>query len=121
MNDMALRVSEEALLLEEDLQNASRGAVTDNAQLFSEAEARWVSELQAPKPVVATGKKAGTWSEKLGKMRSGYPNAYKPWTDAQDDELKKLHSEGVKTKTLTSVFGRHPGSIRARIKKFTEE
>ena len=121
MNDMALRVSEEAVRIEENLQAASRKAVQEHDSLFSEAEERWKIEASTPKPVstkVATIKPSGApWSEKIEKMRADYPNAYKPWSEDDDEKLQKLFKEGKKVKQLTDDFGRHPGSIRARLKK----
>ena len=116
---MALRVSDEALRLEEDLQAASRRAVHEHQSLFTETEKRWISEAAQPKPVPTAAKKT-SWNDKIAKMRIEYPNAYKSWSDADDARLIKLHGEGLKTKKLTEAFGRHPGSIRARLKKLLE-
>ena len=113
MNQMALRVSEEALRLEDELQRDSQLAVHQNKDLFEQAEARWVNELKAPKIV----DKPKTWTSKLAKMRAEFPNAYTPWSLDDDERLKKLFISGNKVKALTEVFGRHPGSIRARLKK----
>lgn len=119
MNDMALRVSDEAMRLEEDLQAASRRAVHEHQSLFTETEKRWISEAAQPKPVPAVAKKT-SWNDKIAKMRIEYPNAYKSWSDADDARLITLHDKGLKTKKLTEAFGRHPGSIRARLKKLLE-
>jgi hypothetical protein len=64
-------------------------------------------------------KPATTWSEKLDKMRLKYPNAYRPWAEEDDQKLVKMFSEGkaVSIKKMTETFGRHPGSIRSRLKK----
>jgi len=52
-------------------------------------------------------------------MRERYPNAYKPWADADDKKLVEMFGSGEKisVKAMTEIFGRHPGSIRARLKK----
>lgn len=119
INEMALRVSEDALRIESELQASSRHAVESSALLFQEAEERWKKEASKPRSteVKAIPTKAGKWSEKLDKMRADYPNAYKSWSEAEDEKLKKLFSDGKKIKQLTEDFGRHPGSIRARLKK----
>ena len=116
MNQMALRVSEEAMALEADLQSASREAVGQNAAVFAAAEAAWKAEAAAPKPVTASVK-GSTWTEKIDKMRADFPNAYKPWKEVEDDRLKELFTAGKKVKELSTDFGRHPGSIRSRLKK----
>ena len=60
--------------------------------------------------------KAYTMEEK----RKQYPNAYKPWTPADDNHLIALHNDGKSTKELASIFGRKEGAIRSRIKKLLE-
>jgi hypothetical protein len=64
-------------------------------------------------------KPAGDWNEKLVKMRQKYPNAYKPWLEVDDEKLIEMFSNGqsINVKMMTEAFGRHPGSIRARLKK----
>ncbi|MDR0955808.1 MAG: AAA family ATPase [Candidatus Nomurabacteria bacterium] len=56
------------------------------------------------------------WADKLAKMREIYPNAYRPWSADDDARLAKLAPK-KSVKELTKIFGRHPGSIRARIEK----
>ncbi|MDB5164036.1 MAG: putative helicase, partial [Candidatus Saccharibacteria bacterium] len=45
--------------------------------------------------------------------------AYRPWQTTDDTKLVKLFSAGksITIAELTETFGRHPGSIRARLKK----
>lgn len=52
-------------------------------------------------------------------MREEYPNAFKPWKEEEDEKLMSLFQDGKphSIKELTDAFGRHPGSIRARLKK----
>jgi ATP-dependent exoDNAse (exonuclease V) alpha subunit len=123
MNNMALQVSEEAIRIEEDLRRASREAVEGYGYLFDAAEESWKAEastpIQGPKKVA---KKAGNWNDKIAKMREDYPNAFKPWKEADDEHLKADYTSGKKVKELAESLGRHPGSIRARLKKhFGEE
>lgn len=58
--------------------------------------------------------------KQLHRTRKQYPNAYKPWTPADDNHLIALHNDGKSTKELASIFGRKEGAIRSRIKKFLE-
>ncbi len=111
INQMALRVSPDALLIDEQLRARSGAASKKFAHLRELAEKR-----AKEKP---SKKSAGTWNEKLEKMREKYPNAYRPWKEEEDARLVRLFSDGksVTVKELTEKFGRHPGSIRARIKK----
>ena len=52
-------------------------------------------------------------------MRETYPNAFKPWSAADDNKLMGMFGEGnpQSMKELSKTFGRQPGSIRARLKK----
>ena len=70
-----------------------------------------IRRADAPRP------KKTTWQECLKKMRTKHPNAYRPWGDADDRELKRLYEEGTPTRGLTEKFGRHPGAIISRLRK----
>ncbi len=112
INNMALKVSPEALLIDEQLRNKSTQDAKHLAHLREKGEAR--------KAAARTKKRdTGPWQEKVAKMRREYPNAFRPWKPEDDEKLVKLFS-GKKTLSvdkLTKEFGRHPGSIRARLKK----
>jgi len=51
------------------------------------------------------------------KMREKHKGAYSSWTTELDDELTVMYCEGVKTRDLSSHFGRTKGAIYSRIKK----
>jgi len=61
--------------------------------------------------------KSSNWSEKIEKMRETYPNAYRPWTTAQDSELKQYFENGAALAEISKKLGRHKGSIEMRLKK----
>ena len=50
-------------------------------------------------------------------MREEYPNAYKPWSEDEDIKLVRLFGAENTVSQLSKLMGRHPGSIRARLKK----
>ena len=50
-------------------------------------------------------------------IRAKHPNAYRPWSQEQDEELKKLFTSGRSTKDLMEKFGRKKGGITARLEK----
>jgi len=113
INQMALRVSEDAQTIDEVLRAK---AVTD-AKRFAPLQKK--AEDRASNPVVeksTSDKKAG-WSEKIAKMRETYPNAYKPWEDSQDAELKQEFQQGLSIGELSKLLGRHEGSIKMRLQK----
>lgn len=56
----------------------------------------------------------------IEEKRRQYPNAYRPWTAADDDLLIALCKEGKTIKELSSLFKRNERAIRSRIRKLTE-
>jgi hypothetical protein len=119
INRMALQISPEALEIDHQLRKKSTADATRFAHLAERALERIEREKSQPAQKVSTAK-SGSWAEKLEKMRGEYPNAYKPWTEAEDAKLLGIFADNAKPKSvkeLTKVFGRHPGSIRARLKK----
>ena len=46
-----------------------------------------------------------------------YPNAYMPWTEADDLELRRLLCNGATIEELSVNFQRKPGAIVSRLKK----
>ncbi len=121
MNNMALAVSEQALQIEDELQRASHSVIANSHDLFVAAEARWAAEAQAaaeqPEPLAKPDKPASNWAQKLENMRKTHPNAYKPWSKADDKRLRELYLDGADGKKLEQELGRHPGSIKIRLQK----
>jgi len=54
---------------------------------------------------------------KLDKLRQKHPNAYRPWSDADDERLQQLFEQGSTPSQLQKEFGRQRGSIHARLVK----
>lgn len=116
INRMALQVSPVAL----DIDVSFRRKSTSDAKRFEHLRAK-AEERAKKKPEITTG---GNWNDKVAKMRQKYPNAYKPWKQEDDEKLVKLFSgpKPVSITKLTKEFGRHPGSIKARlVKHFGED
>ncbi len=116
INNMALRISRDALEIDELLRARAKADAQKFAPLAERAKKRQQEPEEKPK------KYSSNWHEKIAKMREIHPNAFRPWTDEDDNKLKKLFDEGKGVDDLVETFGRHPGSIRARLKKhFGEE
>lgn len=111
INQMALRVSPEALEIDQVLRKKSTSA----AKRFDHLRENFAKRSQ----IKPEKNKKTDWAEKVSKMRLTYPNAFKPWSGDDDAKLVKLFSadNNVSIKKLTKTFGRHEGSIRARLKK----
>ncbi len=112
INQMALRVSEEAQLIDVHLRDKAAQAAKRFALLAKKAEKRAKAPEPKPKPA-----KDGSWQDKINKMRETYPNAYRPWESAQDDELKQYFTQGETVAKLSKRLGRHEGSIKMRLQK----
>mgnify|MGYP000731211625 CR=1 FL=1 len=118
LNRTALMMHEEAYLLDEQLRSKSTSHTKQHAKLeqpFIEKQAKKPKE----KPKSVGG--AASWQAKLEKMRSDFPNAYKPWKEIEDKQLLDLWASGKTVQELSAKMGRHDGSIRARLKKHLGE
>ena len=117
INNMALRTSPTAREIDVSLRSASDSTLRNHSSVINKWEE---AEKFRPQQKKSNPSKS-TWPEKIAKMRKEYPNAYRPWKSADDKKLLALHKKGTKTAELTKLFGRHPGSINARLKKLLEE
>lgn len=116
INRMALQISPEALEIDRHLRTKSEQDAARFEYLRERALEREAADKIEPKKKSSSG---SGWSDKLAQMREQYPNAFKPWKADEDERLMHFFQDGS-THTidqLTKEFGRHPGSIRARLKK----
>ncbi len=110
INQMALRVSEDAQVIDLTLRDKAAKDIKRFAHLKDASKKR---KLALPKKE----KKASGWAEKIAKMRLTYPNAFRPWLSEQDAILKEKFQNGATVKQLSDLLGRHEGSIIARLQK----
>jgi ATP-dependent DNA helicase PIF1 len=113
INNMALRVSAVALEIDERLRTKAAKDAKRFEALQQKADKR---STEAPQPK-STGTTSQNFREKIDKMRQTYPNAFKSWPPEDDTRLKELFLQGNDLKSLSTTFGRHQGSIAARLKK----
>jgi ATP-dependent DNA helicase PIF1 len=111
INRMALQISPIALEIDKTLRA--------KCELDSKRLEKLRGNVKKRVESTAEEKNPSNWNEKVEKMRERYPNAYRPWAEADDKKLVELFSDGknINVKSMTDIFGRHPGSIRARLKK----
>jgi len=109
INRMALKVSEDALAIDQGFRAKAAEAAKAFAPLLEAAKKR--PKEKNPKA------NAEGWAAKIEKMRETYPNAYKPWEEAQDALLKEKFLQGVHIEELSKLLGRHEGSIKMRLQK----
>jgi len=72
------------------------------------------SSVTIPSP--STGR-----SYSVADIRKTYPNAYKPWDDADDRKLLAFHEKGMGCVELASLFGRKIGAISSRLGHLKDE
>ncbi len=117
LNRMALRVSEDAQSINQQLLARTVDDTKKFAHLTKKAEKRKTQPSPEKKK-----KTSSNWAEKIEKMRETYPNAYRAWSHDDDEALKLDFQNGVALKKLSKKFGRHENSIVMRLQKhFGEE
>jgi hypothetical protein len=112
INQMALRVSEDAQAIDVDL----RSKAAKDAKRFANLEKKAIDRAKKPADTTAPASSSG-WADKIEKMRQEYPNAYRPWLDEQDEQLRQEFQQGKTVKQLSKLLGRHEGSIKMRLQK----
>lgn len=113
INRMALRVSEDAQQINEQLLQKT----AKDAKRLAHLQANAIARQKSPEPMKKkTGGSVG-WQEKIAKMRETYPKAYMPWEKSDDDVLKQDFQNGVSVRELSDKLGRHEGSIKMRLQK----
>ncbi len=112
INQMALRVSEDAQVIDSMLRQKASKDAKSYEYLAENAKKRHSKVTEKP-----TKKKSSSWVDKIAKMRKIHPNAYKPWDNKQDNLLKEEFQNGVTIQKLSKLLGRHEGSIIMRLKK----
>ena len=51
------------------------------------------------------------------KIREKHPNAFRPWTEGQDEELREFFANDMSIAELAKTFGRKTGAIKMRLVK----
>lgn len=49
--------------------------------------------------------------------RQEHPNAYDPWTEEADNQIRLMWSKGISVNEIAKQFGRKPSAITVRMKK----
>ncbi|MCA9348454.1 AAA family ATPase, partial [Candidatus Saccharibacteria bacterium] len=117
MNGMALRTSPLARSIDIELRQKSVDTLRRHHKVIEKWKSQEASKKSQPKPAKSSGGQKPSWADRLAKMRQEYPNAYKPWSGKEDEKLVKLFGAENTIKQLSNLLGRHPGSIRSRLRK----
>ncbi len=113
INRMALTMSDDAHEIDGHLRRRAAADAKRFAHLVAAASKR---DLKEPSKKQRAAGNSG-WAEKIAKMRESYPNAYRPWAEADDTTLKQDFQQGASVADLSKKLGRHEGSIKMRLQK----
>ena len=70
-----------------------------------------------PQPETNVGESDFTPADRLDQIRQEHPRAYEPWSDAEEQELKRLNDGGVGVAEIAAHLSRQPGAIRSRLNR----
>jgi ATP-dependent exoDNAse (exonuclease V) alpha subunit len=123
INEHALKVHPEILKKDIDFKKSSADAVGVFGKL-TDAEIKKMHDdfVKACEGKVSTPSRVTEPPLKRGinafaEIREKHPNAYRPWSKDQDQELTALFSLGVSVQELMKKFGRKKGAISSRLDK----
>lgn len=58
-----------------------------------------------------------SYNERLAKIKEKYPRAYEKWTEAEEDELRRMQSSGKSLIEIAVALSRQPSAIRTRLER----
>ena len=102
LNERALRVHPEAVEMD-----AAFRAASDTARLAVPED--------AGAPVLDASVQAKSYD--VAAIREVHAKAYAPWSEAEEDDLKRRFAAGESVKDIAAALGRKPGGITSRLKK----
>lgn len=128
VNARAFQVHPIVLAEDERFRAASERAEAEYARLsperIAEMERNFIiicdgkqKRIKKEKKVKKIKKTAATEPDGFATLREKHPQAYRPWTDEEEERLKKMFERGKQMKELCEKLGRQPGGIRSRLKK----
>ncbi|MEM8573588.1 MAG: AAA family ATPase [Pseudomonadota bacterium] len=115
LNERALEVHPQAIEKDAEFRRASDDALEALKRLGpKELDLRQQEFMEAGG---GSATEASAKSYDIAKLRQTHGKAYAPWTEAEEQELRRLHHVGEKPAAIAEILGRKPGAIRARLKK----
>ncbi len=123
LNTRALEVHPEILEKDEEFRAQSGQAEEAFTKLPAEELANmhknFIKACDGHEPVAGQVQSKPVSLEKspLEKIREKFPNAYRPWSDEDDENLTTRFTDGEKMPALVKVFGRKRGAVRSRLIK----
>ena len=124
LNERALRVHPQAVEKDAAFRAASdlaRGnALADAASVARRKDAFLGSRTLSPQDDVEPAKRGASAYPKayeVAALRETHAQAYAPWTEEEEGDLKRRHHAGETVDAIAAQLARKPGAIRSRLKK----
>jgi len=115
LNDRALQVAPTAIEKDAEFRNASKDASKALNSLDPEELDR--RQQKFLEECGANALDRSTKSYDVATLRQSHGKAYTPWTDGEEQELRRLHHVGESVTAIAEILGRKPGAIRSRLRK----
>jgi len=126
LNERALRVHPRTVEKDAEFRadsDAAQAGLAPNGAALANQEAAFLAACEARPPEAASGAprvprpSAYPKSYEVAAMRETHAQAYAPWTEAEESDLKRRHHQGETVAAIADRLGRKPGAIRSRLKK----
>ena len=124
LNERALRVHPQAVEMDAAFRaasEASRGkALADAASVARRQDAFLGSHARPPQDNVEPARRGASAYPKayeVAALRESHAQAYAPWTETEENDLKRRYHAGETVDAIAERLGRKPGAIRSRLKK----
>ncbi len=122
------RLSAKSLLVLKQIAegNSYSRIVDDNPDLnyhdifFAAEEAVWMDERigsYCDRPSTSGGSVALAEPSAMELAKAVYPQAYAPWTEEDDEQLRSFISSGTSAQEIAGYFQRQPSAIKSRMSK----
>lgn len=76
----------------------------------------WIQRAGSEPPTTDELPSVGT-KEWLERVKRAHPNAYRPWAEAEDEQLREESASGLSALELADLHQRRPSAIEARLKR----
>jgi len=113
VKDRSFRVASENV--EARFSQFSNSTISDKQESFIRAIGGQAARKNSPMSKIEAENDIG--KKPFEKVRNKYPNAYRPWAESQDEELRELFERGLSISELSEIFGRNKGAIKSRLIK----
>jgi len=94
--------------------------VNGNGQIVAQWPTSMISRVTWPTRLCLDETNNGrqsAYEDRLAAIRQKYPNAYAPWTEGEEGELRRAIADGLSVREIVQQLQRQPGAITSRSAK----